>query len=83
MNVEIKEELAALVYFNIIFNRSLEFFQIFGPVQQIMKFKTADEVIERGNKTMYGLAAAVQTNDLNKALKVAHGIRAGTVWWVN
>ncbi|XP_065060505.1 aldehyde dehydrogenase, mitochondrial-like [Rhopilema esculentum] len=54
--------------------------EIFGPVQQIMKFKTADEVIERGNKTMYGLAAAVQTNDLNKALKVAHGIRAGTVW---
>jgi len=54
--------------------------EIFGPVQQIIKFKTVDEVIERGNKTLYGLAAAVQTNDLNKALKVAHGIRAGTVW---
>ena len=54
--------------------------QIFGPVQQILKFKTVDEVIERGNKTLYGLAAAVQTNDLNKALKVAHGLRAGTVW---
>ena len=45
-----------------------------------MKFKDVDEVIERANKTMYGLAASVQTNDVNKAIKVAHSVRAGTVW---
>jgi len=54
--------------------------EIFGPVQQIIKFKDVDEVIERANKTCYGLAAAVQTNDLNKALKVSNSLRAGTVW---
>eukprot|EP00794_Sanderia_malayensis_P009841 gene9841-10851_t len=54
--------------------------EIFGPVQQILKFKDIDDVIERGNKTMYGLAASVMTKDLNKAFKVSHSLRAGTVW---
>lgn len=35
------------------------FFQIFGPVQQLMRFKDLDEIIERANDTNYGLAAAV------------------------
>ena len=46
---------------------------------QIMKFKNIDEVVARGNKNMYGLAASVFTRDLDKALKTAHEIRAGTV----
>lgn len=54
--------------------------QIFGPVQQIIKFSQLDEIIERANNTEYGLAAGVFTKDLEKALYVAHGIRAGTVW---
>lgn len=54
--------------------------EIFGPVMQIMKFKTIDEVIERANRTNYGLAASIFTNNLEKALMLAQGIRAGTVW---
>lgn len=54
--------------------------EIFGPVMSIMKFKDIDDVITRGNKTMFGLAAAVWTRDIKKALKVSHGLRAGTVW---
>ena len=54
--------------------------EIFGPVMQIMKFKTVDEVIERANRTKYGLAASVFTKDLDKAMMMAQGIRAGTVW---
>lgn len=54
--------------------------EIFGPVQQIIRFKTLDEVIERANKTDYGLAAAVFTKDIDRALYVLQGIRAGTVW---
>jgi len=54
--------------------------EIFGPVQQILKFKTEDEVIERANSTCYGLAAAVLTKDLERALYVSNSIRAGTVW---
>ena len=47
---------------------------------QILKFKNIDDVIERGNNSVYGLAAAVVTPDIEKALHVAHGLRAGTVW---
>ena len=54
--------------------------EIFGPVQQIMKFKTNDELIERANKTIYGLAAAVFTKDLDRALHISSSLRAGTVW---
>jgi len=54
--------------------------EIFGPVQQIMKFKSIDELIERANKTVYGLAAAVFTKNIDNALTIANSLRAGTVW---
>ncbi len=54
--------------------------EIFGPVVVAIDFKSLDEVIAAGNKTMYGLAAGVWTKDITKAHKVAHGLRAGTVW---
>ncbi|KAL6461437.1 hypothetical protein MHYP_G00295810 [Metynnis hypsauchen] len=54
--------------------------EIFGPVQQIMKFKTIEEVIERANNTEYGLTAAVFTNDISKAMAISTAVQAGTVW---
>ena len=54
--------------------------EIFGPVMAVLKFKDIDEVVERANKTMYGLAAAVWTKDVTKALRMANRLRAGTVW---
>uniref|UniRef100_A0A4W5MH30 Aldehyde dehydrogenase 1 family, member A2 n=1 Tax=Hucho hucho TaxID=62062 RepID=A0A4W5MH30_9TELE len=54
--------------------------EIFGPVQQIMKFKTIDEVIERANNTEYGLVAAVFTRDITKAMTISTAMQAGTVW---
>jgi aldehyde dehydrogenase (NAD+) len=54
--------------------------EIFGPVMSILKFSTIEEVIKRANNTTYGLAAGVITNDLNKALTIAHSVRAGTIW---
>ena len=54
--------------------------EIFGPVMSILKFRDTDELIERANNTMYGLAAAVWTRDVERAHKVANRVRAGTVW---
>jgi aldehyde dehydrogenase (NAD+) len=54
--------------------------EIFGPVMSIMKFHDLDEVIARANNTTYGLAAAVWTRDIGKALAISNNVRAGTVW---
>src|ERR1700731_1056460 len=54
--------------------------EIFGPVMSILKFKDVSEVVERANKSLYGLAAAVWTKDITKAHAIADGVRAGTVW---
>jgi len=54
--------------------------EIFGPVMSILRFKDLDEVVDRANKTLYGLAAAVWTRDISKAHAVANAVRAGTVW---
>ncbi|HPF39879.1 MAG TPA: aldehyde dehydrogenase family protein [Phycisphaerae bacterium] len=54
--------------------------EIFGPVMSVLKFKDIDEVVQRSNRTAYGLAAAVWTKDIQKALRISNGVRAGTVW---
>jgi acyl-CoA reductase-like NAD-dependent aldehyde dehydrogenase len=54
--------------------------EIFGPVLSVIPFKDADDAIAQGNETFYGLAAAVWTRDVGKALRAARALRAGTVW---
>lgn len=54
--------------------------EIFGPVQSIQKVKNMEEAIERANRNNYGLAAAVFTQDVGKAIYVSNSLRAGTVW---
>ena len=54
--------------------------EIFGPVMSVLKFKNMDELVERANNTIYGLAAAVWTRDIGKAHKFAAEVKAGTVW---
>ncbi len=54
--------------------------EIFGPVLSVIRFNSVEEVIERGNKNMYGLAAAVWTRDIKKAHRLAAELKAGTVW---
>ncbi|XP_045152648.1 aldehyde dehydrogenase, mitochondrial [Echinops telfairi] len=54
--------------------------EIFGPVMQVLKFKTIEEVVGRANNSTYGLAAAVFTKDLDKANYLSQALQAGTVW---
>ncbi|CAH8543727.1 unnamed protein product [Heterobilharzia americana] len=54
--------------------------EIFGPVQCILKFETLEEVIERANATHYGLGGGVFTRDMDKAMRVAQCVEAGSFW---
>ncbi|KAI6040399.1 aldehyde dehydrogenase [Pisolithus marmoratus] len=54
--------------------------EIFGPVSVVIKFKDEEDVVRQANDTVYGLAAAVFTKDVNRAITTAHKLRAGTVW---
>jgi aldehyde dehydrogenase (NAD+) len=54
--------------------------EIFGPVLSVIPFRSMEDALTQGNATSYGLAAAVWTRDVGKALRAARAIRAGTVW---
>ena len=54
--------------------------EIFGPVAVIIKFQEETEVVEMANNTSYGLAAHLFTQDVNRAIRMAHAVEAGTTW---
>ena len=54
--------------------------EIFGPVMTVIPFDTVDEVVALSNASPYGLAAAIWTGDISKALRTAKAVRAGVVW---
>lgn len=54
--------------------------EIFGPVLSVIEFESETEAIRIANDTEYGLSAAVWTEDIRRAHRVAERIRAGRVW---
>lgn len=54
--------------------------EIFGPVVTIQTFETEEEAIAMANDTDYGLAGAVFTSDVTRAMRVIKEIRAGITW---
>jgi len=54
--------------------------EIFGPVVCALPFKDLADAIQKGNDTLFGLAAGVWTRDLKKAHQAAAALDAGTVW---
>jgi (Z)-2-((N-methylformamido)methylene)-5-hydroxybutyrolactone dehydrogenase len=54
--------------------------EIFGPVLSVLTFDTEEEAVAIANSTRYGLGAGVWTDDLRRAHRVAHDLRAGNVW---
>jgi aldehyde dehydrogenase (NAD+) len=54
--------------------------EIFGPVLSVLTFSTEEDAIRIANSTRFGLGAGVWTNDVRRAHRVAHQLRAGNVW---
>ncbi|MFB3922037.1 MAG: aldehyde dehydrogenase family protein [Terriglobia bacterium] len=54
--------------------------EIFGPVAAVIPFENEAEAIRIANDTPYGLAAAVWSRDIYRALRVVRALRAGVVW---
>ncbi|WKX92881.1 hypothetical protein Q1695_010705 [Nippostrongylus brasiliensis] len=68
------------IFANVKDNMTIAKEEIFGPVMSVIRFDSMENLVEKANNTIYGLAAGVMTNDIDKALHVANNIRAGSVW---
>jgi acyl-CoA reductase-like NAD-dependent aldehyde dehydrogenase len=54
--------------------------EAFGPILPMLKFSQIDDVIDRANASDYGLAGAVWSKDVDKAVDIARRMETGTVW---
>ena len=54
--------------------------EIFGPVAALIEVDGLQDALRVANDTIYGLASAIFTSDINKAFKFAKGLRTGSVW---
>ena len=53
--------------------------EIFGPVMSAIRFRDTEDAIAMANDSIFGLAGAVWSRDINTALKVAKAVRVGTM----
>jgi gamma-glutamyl-gamma-aminobutyraldehyde dehydrogenase len=70
---------APAIFDNVSNHATLAREEVFGPVLAVIPVHGVEEAVQVANDTPYGLASALYTDDLNRALRVAKSIRAGTV----
>jgi acyl-CoA reductase-like NAD-dependent aldehyde dehydrogenase len=54
--------------------------EVFGPVISVVSYEEEREAVEMANGVEYGLTASVWSSNIDRAMRVAREIRAGTVW---
>ena len=54
--------------------------EVFGPVLSVIPFKDEEDAIRIGNDVIFGLAGAVWTKSLKRAMKMTDKLKAGTIW---
>jgi aldehyde dehydrogenase (NAD+) len=54
--------------------------EVFGPVLSVIRFKDEDDALRIANGVRFGLAAAVWTSDIGRAIRMSEKLQAGTVW---
>jgi acyl-CoA reductase-like NAD-dependent aldehyde dehydrogenase len=54
--------------------------EVFGPVLSVIRFKNEADALRIANDVRFGLAAAVWTKDIGRAIRMSEQLKAGTVW---
>lgn len=54
--------------------------EIFGPVGVVIKFHDMEDLLEMANDSPYGLGGGVFSQDINRIMEVARGVRTGRIW---
>ena len=68
------------VFVNVSNDRMIAQQEVFGPVLSILPYESEEQAVEIANDTPYGLAAYVQSGDIERARSVARRLRAGNVF---
>ncbi|WP_088072028.1 aldehyde dehydrogenase family protein [Gottfriedia luciferensis] len=72
--------IAPTIFADVNVNMAIVKEEIFGPVLVVQKFKDEEDAIQKANDSIYGLAGAVFTEDMDRAKRVISKLRAGITW---